>query len=116
VVGRGRLLREQSMAEFIADASSEVVRVRSPQADRLAALLGGEGVTVRNVAEGVLEVEGLPSEQVGITAAQAQITLYELSVQGASLEEAYMALTRDAVDYRSSVGSAHDDLAQAVAA
>jgi ABC-2 type transport system ATP-binding protein len=116
VVGRGRLLREQSMAAFIADASSEVVRVRSPQADRLAALLGGEGVTVRNMAEGVLEVEGLTSEQVGIAAAQAQITLYELSVQGASLEEAYMALTRDAVDYRSSIDSAHDELAQAVAA
>jgi len=116
VVGRGRLLREQSMAEFIADASSDVARVRSPQADRLAALLGGEGVTVRSVAEDVLEVEGLPSEQIGIRAADARITLYELSVQGASLEEAYMALTRDAVDYRSSVGSAHDELAQAVAA
>jgi ABC-2 type transport system ATP-binding protein len=83
---------------------------------RLAALLGGEGVTVRSVAEDVLEVEGLPSEQIGIRAADARITLYELSVQGASLEEAYMALTRDAVDYRSSVGSAHDELAQAVAA
>jgi ABC-2 type transport system ATP-binding protein len=116
VVGRGRLLREQSMAEFIADASSGVVRVRSPQADRLATLLGGEGVTVRNLAAGVLEIEGLPSEQIGITALDAHIPLYELAVQGASLEEAYMALTRDSVDYRSSIGPAREELAQAVAA
>jgi ABC-2 type transport system ATP-binding protein len=115
VVGRGRLLREQSMAEFIADASGGVVRVRSPQADRLAALLGGEGVTVRSLAESVLEVEGLPSEQIGITAAEARITLYELAVQGASLEEAYMALTRDSVDFRSSVSPPHEEFAQAVA-
>ena len=115
VVGRGRLLREQSMAEFIAEASGGVVRVRSPQADRLAALVGGEGVTVRSVAENVLEVEGLPSEQIGITAAEARITLYELAVQGGSLEEAYMALTRDSVDFRSSVSPANEELAQAVA-
>ena len=115
VVGRGRLLREQSMAEFIADASNDVARVRSPQADRLAALLGGEGVTVRNVAEGVLEVEGLSSEQIGTKAADARITLYELSVQGASLEEAYMALTWDSADYRASAGPAHDELAQVAA-
>src|ERR1700760_849376 len=59
VVGRGRLLRDQSMAEFIAAASAEIVRVRSPQARELAGLLTGEeGVTVRDLGDGALEVEG----------------------------------------------------------
>jgi ABC-2 type transport system ATP-binding protein len=116
VVGRGRLLRQQSMAEFIADASTGVVRVRSPQSAQLAALLNGEGVTVRNVTEGVLEVEGLPCEQIGIAAAGARITLYELAAQGASLEEAYMSLTRDSVDYRSSSGRADTEIKEKVAA
>jgi ABC-2 type transport system ATP-binding protein len=103
VVGRGRLLRDQSMTEFIADASTDLVRVRSPQAGQLAAILAGDGVTVTVVAEGVLEVTGLPSEEIGTAAASAQITLYELATQGASLEEAYMSLTEDSLDYRSSL-------------
>jgi ABC-2 type transport system ATP-binding protein len=102
VVGRGRLLRDQSMSEFIAAASRDVVRVRSPQATQLAGILVGDGVTVTDVAEGVLDVTGLASEQVGIAAAEARITLYELATQGASLEEAYMSLTEDSVDFRSS--------------
>jgi ABC-2 type transport system ATP-binding protein len=68
VVGRGRLLRDQSMADFIREASADVVRVRSPQAVQLAAVLAGEGVTVRPIAEGALEVEGLSSEEIGTAA------------------------------------------------
>ena len=105
VVGRGRLLRDQSMSEFIATAGSELVRVRSPQARQLAGILAADGVTVRDIADGVLEVAGLSSEQIGIAAAGGQITLYELANQGASLEEAYMALTEYSVDYRSSAAS-----------
>jgi len=97
VVGGGRLLRDQPMSEFIADAATDVVRVRSPQADELAGLLQRTAV-VRPVAGG-LEIEGLSSDEVGIAAAGAGITLLELSTQGASLEEAYMALTEDAVTY-----------------
>jgi ABC-2 type transport system ATP-binding protein len=101
VVGRGRLLRDQSMAEFIAAASAETVRVRSPQARELAGLLAGEGVTVRDPADGVLEVEGLSSDRIGTVAASAQITLYQLTTLDASLEEAYMSLTEDSIDFRS---------------
>jgi len=97
VVGGGRLLRDQPMSEFIADAATDVVRVRSPQADELTGLLQRSAV-VRPVAGG-LEIEGLSSDKVGILAAGAGITLLELSTQGASLEEAYMALTEDAVTY-----------------
>jgi ABC-2 type transport system ATP-binding protein len=101
VVGRGRLLRDQSMADFIADASSDVVRVRTPRASELAGLVTGDDVTVRNVGEDTLEVEGRTSDHIGTVAAKAGITLFELATQAASLEEAYMALTENSVDYRS---------------
>jgi ABC-2 type transport system ATP-binding protein len=105
VVGQGRLLRDQPMAEFIAAAAADIVRVRSPQAGELAALLTGAAVVVRRPSDQVLEVEGLTSDHVGTVAATAGITLFELSTQGASLEEAYMALTADSLDYRSSGGA-----------
>jgi ABC-2 type transport system ATP-binding protein len=105
IIGRGRLLRDQSLAQLTAEASAGVVRVRSPQAVRLASLLIGDGVVVRAIAEGELEVEGLPSEQIGTVAAENRIILYQLATQAASLEEAYMALTEDSVDFRSSTAS-----------
>jgi ABC-2 type transport system ATP-binding protein len=103
LVGKGKLLRDQSMADFIAAAASDVVKVRSPQADQLAGLLAGADVTVRNIAEQTLEVQGLTSDRIGMTAASAGITLLELATHAASLEEAYMALTDESVDYRSAV-------------
>jgi ABC-2 type transport system ATP-binding protein len=103
LVGKGKLLRDQSMADFIAAASSDVVRVRSPRADQLADLLAATDVTVRNIAEQTLEVQGLTSDHIGVTAAGANITLWELATQAASLEEAYMALTEDSIDYRSTL-------------
>jgi ABC-2 type transport system ATP-binding protein len=101
VVGRGRLLRDQPMADFIAGETVNSVRVRSPQADRLALLLARPGVTVRAVSPGVLEVEGLSTDEVGMVAGESQVTLLELTAQQASLEEAYMALTESSIDYRS---------------
>jgi ABC-2 type transport system ATP-binding protein len=99
LVGRGHLLRDQSMAEFIREAGADVVRVRSPQARQLAGLLVGDRVTVREIADGVLDIIGLSTDDVGTVAASAQVTLLELSSKGASLEEAYMALTEDSVEF-----------------
>jgi ABC-2 type transport system ATP-binding protein len=101
VVGKGRLLRDQPMAEFIADASTQAVRVRSPQAGRLTSLLAAEGATVHSSEVDLLSVDGMSNEEIGKLAAAAGITLYELTPQAASLEEAYMALTADTVAYRS---------------
>jgi ABC-2 type transport system ATP-binding protein len=101
VVGRGHLLRDQSMDDFIAQAGAGVVRVRSPQSAQLAQLLAGDRVTVREVDAGVLDVIGLSTDDVGIVAASAHLTLLELSSKGASLEEAYMALTEDSVEFHS---------------
>ena len=99
VVGQGRLLRDQAMAEFIDDASIETVRVRASGVERLARLVEESGGSI-TLEDEVLTVQGLSSDQIGIRAAEAQITVLELSPQSASLEHAYLALTRDNVDYR----------------
>jgi ABC-2 type transport system ATP-binding protein len=101
VVGRGRLLKDQSMSAFIAESSIDVVRVVSPDRDRLSPLLAGAGAQVQPLGGDALEVSGLGSREIGSIAAQAGATLWELTPQEASLEEAYMALTKSSVDYRS---------------
>lgn len=100
VVGRGRLIRDVSTREFIASASANSVRVRSPQASQLRDLLLGADITVSSSATGELAVTGLTTDEIGRRAASAGITLLELSPVQASLEEAFMELTGDAVEYR----------------
>ena len=99
VVGRGRVLADMSTADFIAQASPAVVRVRSPHATRLRELLGAEGVTIGSDEPGVLTIDGLSTDAVGERAAAEGLTLHELSTRQASLEDAFMELTRDAVEY-----------------
>ncbi|HEX3824330.1 MAG TPA: ATP-binding cassette domain-containing protein [Mycobacteriales bacterium] len=105
VVGKGRLLRNQPMRELIAAASHAVVRVRSPQAHELALTLRRRGRTVRETAANTLEVEGCSTDDVGLAAAEARMTVLELTELTASLEDAYMALTEDSLEY-TSVGGA----------
>jgi ABC-2 type transport system ATP-binding protein len=99
VVGRGRLLADMAMVAFIAQASPALVRVRSPHATELRELLLGDGVTVRSDGPGVLEVAGLATEAIGERAAAEGLTLHELSTHQASLEAAFMEMTRDSVEY-----------------
>jgi ABC-2 type transport system ATP-binding protein len=101
VIGRGRVMADTSMAEFLTAADQNRVRVRTPDAPRLRDLLSGPDVTVSSNEESVLIVDGLPSERIGEVASANAVTLYELVPQQASLEEAYMELTRDAVEYQS---------------
>jgi ABC-2 type transport system ATP-binding protein len=100
VVGRGRLIRDVSVQEFINSASTNSVRVRSPQAAQLRDLLLQDGVSVASSVAGELNVIGLSSDVIGTRAAAAGLVLHELSPVQASLEEAFMELTRDAVEYR----------------
>ncbi|MGZ6804331.1 MAG: ABC transporter ATP-binding protein, partial [Nocardioidaceae bacterium] len=93
-----RLIADTSVADVIASASRNVVRVRTPDAATLVELLRGPDVTVAQ-QDGALEVGGLTSDQIGVIAAGAGLTLWELSPQQASLEEAFMDLTREAVEY-----------------
>ncbi len=99
VVGRGRLIADMPMQEFIEQASPSLVRVRSPHAAQLRELLLGDGVTVRSDGPGVLEVGGLATDAIGERAAAEGLTLHELSTHQASLEAAFMEMTRDALEY-----------------
>lgn len=100
VIGRGRLIADTGVAEFIAGAARSAVRVRSTDPDALAALLRAPGVTVSRGPAGELTVTGLSADQVGAAAGAAGITLLELTAQQASLEDAFVDMTRDAVEFR----------------
>ncbi|MFE9994009.1 ABC transporter ATP-binding protein [Streptomyces avermitilis] len=99
VIGQGRLLADMSMADFIQQNSRSYVRIRSPQCERLLDVLHGAGITVVETGGGTLEVDGGKSELIGELAAGHQIVLHELSPQQASLEEAFMRLTAESVEY-----------------
>jgi ABC-2 type transport system ATP-binding protein len=101
VIGRGRLIADTTVAEFVARAGGGGVTVRTPQATRLRELLLGPDITVTSQQSDLLKVEGLSAEQIGQTAWQARLPVYELTPQQASLEEAFMRLTDDSVDFRS---------------
>jgi ABC-2 type transport system ATP-binding protein len=99
VVGRGRLIASGSVAELIHRTSSGAVVVRSKQTDRLAQLLSGPGRHVELVRDETLQVSGMDSEAVGLVAAREGIPLIELTPVQATLEEAFMEITRDAVEF-----------------
>jgi ABC-2 type transport system ATP-binding protein len=99
IVGRGRLIADLSVAE-LTSASRPRVRARSPEAAQLREALARPQVTITTAGAGVLEIDGLTSDAVGRIAAEHGFRLYELVPQTATLEEAFMALTRDDVEYR----------------
>jgi ABC-2 type transport system ATP-binding protein len=101
VVGRGRLIADTTVEEFVALAGGNAVRVRTPAAHDLRELLLGPDVTVTSEQSGVLHVQGLTAEQVGTAAWRAHLPIFDLTTQHASLEEAFMKLTDDSVDFRS---------------
>jgi ABC-2 type transport system ATP-binding protein len=100
IIGRGRVIADLSVEEFVRRASKKIVFVRSPQADALRDLLAGPDVTVTSEEPGALEVSGLTADQVGEAAAAAGLVIHELTPQQASLEEAFMELTRDEVEFQ----------------
>ena len=114
VIGRGRVLRDVSVAQFLDDAGGSRVQLRSPHAAELRELLVGADVTVSSTAPGELEVRGLTSDEIGRRAAAAHLTLFELHHLRASLEDAYMEITRSAVEYHGST-SIHPDLNRSAA-
>ncbi|HWH27206.1 MAG TPA: ATP-binding cassette domain-containing protein [Pseudolysinimonas sp.] len=101
VLGRGKVIADSPVAEFLANASGAAVRVRSPHADYLAPIVQQHGATVVPVEAGLLEISGLTAPQIGELAAPAGIILHELTPIGGSLEAAYLSLTQDQVEYHS---------------
>jgi ABC-2 type transport system ATP-binding protein len=100
VMGRGRLKADQPMSEFLATATTTHVLVRSPDAEQLLPLLAGPDVTVERTGSDVLEVAGLSAAAIGEAARDHHLLLHELTPQTASLEEIFMDLTSDDVEYR----------------
>jgi ABC-2 type transport system ATP-binding protein len=99
VIGRGRLIADLSVEEFLRRASKNLVRVRSPRATELRDAIAGPGVTVTAVDDGALEIGGLTAEQIGDAAAAHGLALHELTPLQATLEEAFMDVTRDEVEF-----------------
>jgi len=102
VIGRGRILADVPMAEFIARSSQNSVQVVSPDAARLRDLLVAPGVSVSSSEPGHLDITGASAARIGELAAEERLVLHRLVDVAPSLEDAFMELTRDAVDYHGS--------------
>ena len=98
VIGRGRLVAETSVAEFIREHSAVTTRVRTPDVDKLGAALTAAGIAFTKSGDG-LEIPDRPTEEIGALAFNAGVMLTELSGAKASLEDAYMRTTQDSVQY-----------------
>ncbi|NDZ83395.1 ABC transporter ATP-binding protein [Streptomyces sp. SID10853] len=105
VIGQGRLMADTSMAQFIAENSRSYVRLRSPQQEQLFDVLHEAGYKPVSAGDGTLEVDGTAAADIGELAARHQLVLHELSPQQASLEEAFMQLTAESVEYHAHDGS-----------
>jgi ABC-2 type transport system ATP-binding protein len=106
VIGRGRLIADTSVEEFIERSAQNFVRVRTPQAQELARAIAARGGKSRPEPDGALAVSGLAISAVGDLARDAGIALHELSPQLASLEEAFMEFTHDSVEFHARVDPA----------
>ncbi|GAA2132153.1 ABC transporter ATP-binding protein [Kitasatospora kazusensis] len=108
VIGKGRLLSDLSMAEFIKQNSRSAVRIRTPHVEQLLTALNGTGLRAEPGPDGSYEIEDGDLTHIGDLAAAHGITLHELSPQQASLEEAFMQMTADSVEYHAGSGEGRD--------
>ncbi len=99
VIGRGRLIADCSTEEFIERSTDHSVLVRSPDSERLAAVLSDEGGKVVDKGDNELSVSNLEAARIGELSSSGGFVLHELTPKRGSLEEAFMELTRDAVEY-----------------
>jgi ABC-2 type transport system ATP-binding protein len=106
VIGKGKLIADCTMNEFIAQSSGAAVRVRTPSPDQLALAVAAKGGAATAGSDGTLLVRGLTTDAIGDIAFEQGIRLHELSVLRASLEEAFMELTADSVEYHAGVPDA----------
>ena len=100
VMGRGRVLADASLEDLVRSWTTTTVRVRSPRAALLAEALAGSGAEITSTAPDLLEITGVPASRIGDLASEHGIPLHELTPATGSLEDAYLALTGDAVEYR----------------
>ena len=100
VLGRGAVLADAPLRELVRSWTTEVVLVRSPELSRLVEVLAPEGVTATRVDTGLASLAGASAVQIGDIAARHGIPLHELTPRSGSLEDAYLALTDDAIEYK----------------
>jgi ABC-2 type transport system ATP-binding protein len=100
IVGRGKVIADTSVADLIASASADRVTVRTSARWDAAAVLSGAGAAVADAGGGILTVSGLAAERITALLGQGKVPFSEVSAHRATLEEAYLELTRDAVQYR----------------
>lgn len=113
VIGRGRILTTGPVGDVIASATTDTVRVASPQATDLAALLTSQNITVSTPEPGVLTLTDAPAAHIGELAAAHNITLHELTTIKASLEDAYLELTGSATEYNTAPAQANQPATRA---
>src|SRR5580704_5689474 len=109
VIGRGKLIADCTMAEFIARNSVQTVRVRTPQREALVQIVASVGGTIRDSGDGSVVVSGLGVAEVGDLAYENSVRLHELSPIHASLEQAFMDLTASSVQFHAGVPVADED-------
>jgi ABC-2 type transport system ATP-binding protein len=110
VIGRGELIAQCSTQQFVDNAGTQGVLVRSPGAAQLQQVVSAQGLSVRSTAQDALVVDEASTEQIGELAAQHQIVLHELTAQRGSLEDAFMQMTSNAVEYQTDLGAASSAL------
>jgi ABC-2 type transport system ATP-binding protein len=108
VIGRGKLIAQTTIDQFITENSTGTVKVRTPQVDALAQAVAAAGGTATSGGDETLVVQGLSTDQVGDAAFSAGVRLHELSTHRASLEQAFMELTADSVEYQATVQPGRD--------
>lgn len=100
VLGRGRVLADAPLADLVRTWTSTALVVRSPRLDDLVSALRIPDATVAALEPGAVQITGVTAETVGDLAAAHGIPLYELTPRAGSLEDAYLALTDDSVEYK----------------
>ena len=116
VIGKGKMISAGSTAELIAESSGQFVRVRSRQLDRLEELLRAKGAVVKREADAALAVSDMSAADIGDLAGTNGIFLHELAIQSASLEEAFMEITRESVEFHAEAFQPHEPLSATSAA
>ncbi len=105
VIGRGALIAETSVSEFTSRSAADAVRVVTPMSTTFVSVLHGAGAEVTMDDDGAIVVTGMTSAEVGELASQRSLTVHELVPLRASLEDAFMELTRDSVEFRTKEAS-----------
>ena len=109
VIGRGKIIADAPIQDIINGKGRIRTRVRTDQPDQLMQLLAGDGVSVELQDNELLEVTGLDPRRIARAALDSHVMIYELTPLQASLEEAYMELTKDEVEYHSLITTGDND-------